>query len=294
MVVVKLNGGMGNQLFQYAAGRRLSILHRTPLKLDISWFESQRLRSYSLGPFRTIQAFASPKEIAAVKGDSKTGLAGPIFRWRQRCKPYYRRSVFSEVGGLGPYDPNTLRANSTVYLDGYWQSEKYFLEIQEIIRQEFAVSCEQDPENQKVAAHIMDVPSVSVHVRRGDYVSDPGTNNVHGTCSSEYYHRALRLLMEKVHAPHAFIFSDDARWVADNLQLACPTSMVSHNGADKAYEDLRLMSMCKHHIIANSSFSWWGAWLCANPRKIVIAPQRWLLDARYDTKDLIPSAWSKI
>src|SRR5262245_25991298 len=166
MVIVKLKCGLGNQLFQYAAGRRLSILHNTPLKLDIRWFESQRLRSYNLGAFRTIQTVATPREIAAVTGEGKAGLRGRTFWWRERCKPYYRRNVLSEAG-LG-YDANMLRTNPTVYLDGYWQSERYFLDIQEIIRQEFAVHCEQDTENQKVAANIMDVPSVSVHVRRGD------------------------------------------------------------------------------------------------------------------------------
>jgi hypothetical protein len=268
MIIVRLTGGLGNQLFQYAAARRLSIWHNTPLKLDIQ--RPRSMRSYALGPFRTIQSCVDSADMAL-----------------------HRTRVFGERI-LRPYDPNFLNTPPHVCLDGYWQSEKYFSGIESMIRQEFTIDREPEAKNREIAAQIAAAPSVSLHIRRGDYVSNPLYHSIHGTCTIEYYHRALRMLGENgCNALRAFIFSDEPHWVAKNLQVSCPATIVSHNGPEKAYDDLRLMSMCTHHIIANSTFSWWGAWLSTSPGKVVIAQRRWFR-VNYDTRDLIPSTWFTI
>ena len=293
MIIVRLIGGLGNQLFQYAAARRLSILHRTTLKLDITPFEYYKLHRYSLSPFRIQEVFATPEEIAEVKGTSKKRLAKRAFRWSQKLKPYYRRSIFSELH-FGAFDPNIMKTPKHVYLDGYWQSEKYFVDIQDVIRRGFTVKYEQDGQSREIAEQIASTQSVSIHIRRGDYVSNPQTSRVHSVCSLDYYKQCVSLIAEKITHPHIFVFSDDPRWVTDNLRFDYPTTFVTHNDATKNYEDLRLMSMCKHNIIANSSFSWWGAWLNANPNKIVLAPRRWFNDPSRDTRDLLPDGWIKV
>lgn len=293
MIIVRLYGGLGNQLFQYAAGRRLSILHGTVLKLDVSWFAKYALRRYSLGPFRIAAEFATPEDIASVTGADRRGLTRRLHRLRRHLKPYYRQARFSEPRS-GPFDPHFLKTPPNVYLDGYWQSEKYFQGIQDVIREEFSLIVNQDPKSRKVAERIAATESVSIHVRRGDYVSNPNTNRHHGTCEPEYYRRAIQLLMEKVAVPHAFIFSDEPDWAAENLALGCPATAVAHNGAERDYEDLRLMGLCKHHIIANSSFSWWGAWLANRSRKTVVAPHKWFSERDRDTTDLIPDDWIRL
>jgi len=293
MIIAKLIGGLGNQLFQYAAARRLSLLHRTTLKLDISHFDHYKLHAYALKHFSIQEKFARPEEIAELKGSMKKGLAKTVFDMSQKLKPYYRRSIFREPH-LRPFDLNILKTPRDVYLDGYWQSEKYFAPIQDVIRREFIVKYEPDPKTLEIAERIAKTESVSVHVRRGDYISIPEHNLVHGTCRLEYYDRCVSLIREKVTNPYFFVFSDDPRWVKGNLRFGYPTTFVTHNDSSKNYEDLRLMSRCKHNIIANSSFSWWGAWLNANPNKIVLAPSQWFNQFSADTRDLLPDSWIKV
>ncbi len=297
MVIVSLRGGLGNQMFQYALGRRLSILRRTPLKLDITGFERCGPRRYGLNVFYIQEAFATPEEIAAIKGTSQEGLVRLAFRIRRKLEreflPYYRRSTVSEPN-VKPFDPNIMKAPRNVYLQGYWQTEKYFAEIQDIIRREFTVKYEQDDRSRELAKEIAGTQSVSIHVRRGDYVTRLGGRGPHIILPIEYYRRAVAKLVEDVSNPHFFVFSDDIEWVRDNFKVEHPVTVVDHNGAEKDYEDLRLMSQCKHHIIANSTFSWWGAWLCANPGKIVMAPQMWFKDPTRDTGELVPAAWHRI
>ena len=296
MVIVRLLGGLGNQMFQYAAARNLSIRHRTTLKLDISGFESYRLREYSLHPFHVQEEFAMPEEVAQIKAPPRGRLSRFALRVRRRIigpVPYYRQPVFSEPV-LGPFDSNIMKTPRDVYLDGYWQSEKYFADIRDVIRREFTVRHEQDRQSQEIAAQITATQSVSIHVRRGDYVSNPHTSQVHGVCGLDYYRRCVDVVAETIPYPHFFVFSDEPRWVTENLRLDCPTTFVSHNDVSRGYEDLRLMSLCKHNILANSSFGWWAAWLNTNPNKLVIAPKQWFTDPSLDARDLLPDEWIKV
>lgn len=289
MVIVKLMGGLGNQMFQYAAARRIALVNNLPLKLDLSWYEHYQLRPYSLKYLNISEAIASPDDITRVKGGGS--ILGRITRHIERIKPYYRRSWVIER--QFNFDPNILQVFGPVYLEGYWQSEKYFKEIEHILRQEFTVKSRPDPLNEAIARNIQQTNSVSLHIRRGDYLSNPAIHQIYGVCSLEYYHTAIEKLVSTVEKPYIFIFSDDSCWAQENLKLAYPLTYVTHNGADKDYEDLRLMSLCQHNIIANSTFSWWAAWLNANPNKIVLAPRRWF-NVPIDTRDLFPDGWIKV
>jgi len=295
VVIVKLIGGLGNQMFQYAAGRSLSLYHGVPLKLDVSWFETQTLRRYGLHVFRIREDFASPEDIARVQGITRGRLPGLAWRMRHKILPsaHCREPYFKERQ-LFVFDPSIARTPRDVYLLGSWQTEKYFVDTQDIIRREFTVKYQQDHQSREIAENITATQSVSIHVRRGDYVSNPRTNRVHGTCSLDYYRRCVAWVAERITYPHFFIFSDDPSWASANLRLDYPTTFVPHNDVSRAYDDLRLMSVCKHDIIANSSFSWWGAWLNSNPHKMVLAPRKWFNEGSFDTRDLLPDDWIRV
>lgn len=288
MIIVRLIGGLGNQLFQYALVRRLSLLHDVPLKLDISQFETYKLRRYSLNAFNIIEDYATEGDIVRIK---EKGFAS-FRRLTEKLLPYYKRSYIHERSLH--FDPNILKSPKNLYLEGYWQSERYFKDIEDVIRREFTFKFKPDASNERTSEHINSVNAVSLHIRRADYVSDAAINQFHGTCTLAYYQQAVEIIVRKALSPHFFVFSDDILWAKENLILTYPTIFISHNNATKDFEDLRLMIQCKHHIIANSSFSWWGAWLSKNPDKIVIAPQKWFNDESINTKDLIPEGWIRI
>ncbi|WP_136513082.1 alpha-1,2-fucosyltransferase [Geomonas edaphica] len=292
MIIVKLMGGLGNQMFQYAAARRLSYVSRVPLKLDLGWFRSTSPgttpRQYALHPFNIVEAFASEKEVARfVPGPQ------PLWSLLARFLPpggrYLREKHYH-------FDPLMLAPRQSGYLDGYWQSERYFSDVRDIICTDFTVKERAQGMNRSLAELVGDpeLCSVSLHIRRGDYISSPSASLVHGSCSPEYYARAVETIASKTRHPHFFIFSDDPQWVIDNFPLEYPFTIVQHNDPDHGYEDLRLMTLCKHHIIANSSFSWWGAWLCLNSEKIVVAPKTWFAGASHDTGDVVPASWTRI
>jgi hypothetical protein len=136
--------------------------------------------------------------------------------------------------------------------------------------------------------------SVSLHIRRGDYVSNSVNREIYATCSMDYYHRCAIEMTRRVTDPHFFVFSDDIEWAKDNLDIKHAVTYVDHNSQEEAYKDLCLMSKCKHHIIANSTFSWWGAWLADNKDKIVFAPSRWYNDSKHGEQDLIPEDWHRV
>jgi hypothetical protein len=290
VVVVKLIGGLGNQLFQYALGRRISIKRNVPLKLDLSDFESYQLRQYGLHHLNIVEDIATPEDLARFERNAPKAPVNFISQFGAKLFPYYFRYITFVESGL-PFDPDVLKIRGNLYLDGYWQSEKYFKEIEGVIRREFTVKDRPDPLTEQIAQTISDTDSVCLHIRRGDYVSNSETNKIYGVCSLDYYDTAMRELMRTVMAPHYFVFSDDPQWVQDNLKPGHPTTFVTHNDTSKDYEDLRLMSLCKHFIIANSSFSWWGAWLGAHPKKLVFSPRAWFQTGGHDTRDLRPDSW---
>jgi hypothetical protein len=294
MIITQLIGGLGNQMFQYAAGRSLANHHNTALTLDTTRFSRIRSitpRPYCLSNFRIKETFASEKDLHCVKEPSShlknfyaeiyCALTGnPVISFKK--EPHFQ------------YDPDFFLIPNNVYLEGYWQSEKYFKSVENAIRSEFTLKEDPDPLNTLMAKKILESNAVSIHIRRGDYVTSPATFEEHGVCSLEYYHKAIDNIINKIPDPHFYIFSDDPQWVQQNLQIHYPHSYISHNLGSKDYLDLWLMSLCHHHIIANSSFSWWGAWLSTYPEKMVIAPKQWFNQSKNDTRDLIPDSWNKI
>lgn len=292
MVIVKLMGGLGNQLFQYAAARSLAHRHNTALKLDISCFDIRQAgdvqRKFELDNFCITAEKASKWELTTRSGIGATVLRKTLAGALQR---FYGYEGYCENGFR--FDDRMHSLPDNVYLQGYMQSERYFVDITGLIRREFTVKTPLTGNNLKFSEEIAGNDSVAVHVRRGDYVTSDHVKAVHGVCGLEYYLGAVEKLLHHVENPHFFVFSDDPEWAAGNLKFHHPTRYVCHNGG-VAHEDLRLMSLCRHHIIANSSFSWWGAWLSANPGKVVIAPLKWFNDKSFDTSDLIPESWIRI
>jgi hypothetical protein len=290
VILVKLMGGIGNQMFQYALGRQIADLYHVPLKLDVSSFQSDRLRSYNLGCFNIQEDFASAEEIAQFKAE--TAVKG-LSSLAQKLLPYYRRSMILERY-FYQYDPNIMKARKHVYLEGYWQNERYFKHIEPTIRAEFTIKSPPDALNADLAQRIQGSMAVGVHVRRGDYASNVVIREWHGLVPLDYYYAAAEQLAACVDKPHFFIFSDDPAWVQENLHFDYPTTYVTHNSAEKSDEDLRLMSLCKHHIIANSSFSWWAAWLCTYPDQKVFAPAKWIKNPALDASDVVLPSWHRL
>lgn len=177
------------------------------------------------------------------------------------------------------------------YLIGFWQSEKYFSNMEQILRKEFRFSKQPSGLNAEIADKICQNNAVFLHIRRGDYVSHPDVAKFNGTCDQAYYERALSIVADKVSEPILYVFSDEPEWVRQNMHFPFPSTIIDHNGPDDAHEDLRLMSLCRHAIIANSTFSWWGAWLIDSEDKVVVAPRKWFADPNIDTSDVIPDRW---
>jgi hypothetical protein len=296
MIVSELISGLGNQLFQYAAARALSLEKQTTLKLDRTWFdidlERQTPRQYGLAPFALMPSFVSETERSFfLHHDTGNLLNRALLKWNS-LQPYYRQRVYKE-----PHfhvDPNFFKASTTCYLIGYWQSEYYFGSYEKQIRTDFKFREKPSGKNAEWAQLIDSTNAISLHVRRGDMVANPEVVKTHGSCGIDYYRAAAAKIAEGVDNPEFFVFSDEPNWCKENLKLDHPTHYIDNNTGDAAYCDMQLMSLCRHHVIANSSFSWWGAWL--NPRvdKKVIAPNRWFADNSKDTRDLIPKAWLRM
>ena len=293
MVIVKISCGLGNQLFQYSVGRRLSLFNRTRLKLDISSYDNDSLRSYSLNHFNILAQIATPKEIAKYSGSRVYGRRDLILDNLERVGLFHRPVKFVEKDLS--FNPDIFKPARKIYLEGWWATEKYFSDIENVIRKDLTLKNPLGKESLKLLSEIENTQSVSVHLRRGDKANDPATTYSFGTCSINYYKKAIQLILERTSPLHLFVFSDDLQWAHENLKLGLPTTYVGHNrdnGQD--FEDLVLMSHCKYHVIANSTFSWWGAWLCNFQDKLVIAPKKWFNNLNYDTKDIIPSRWHKL
>jgi len=290
MIIVQLLGGLGNQMFQYAIARSLSNLRGIDFRIDISAFDKYKLHKYSLHNFNISEKIANENELELFNASILKKLYKNLFEW---CKPYYKKYIIIEKYDF-KYDKNIFKIPENSYLRGYWQNENYFINIKRIIYDEFTIKNPLEGKNLEYSEIIRKENSVSMHFRRGDYVEDKTTNSVHGTCSIDYYKKSVQLMANKLSNPHFFVFSDDIEWVKKNFIINYPVYYIDHNDANKNYEDLRLMSLCKNNVIANSSFSWWGAWLNQTENKIVISPSRWLNDPRKSSTKHIPQNWIKI
>ncbi len=281
-------GGLGNQLFQYATGKTLAIQHNTTLKLDLSFLNKDSdlhtKRNFELDVFKIDYELCSIGEV-----DFFTNR--PVL---QKYLPFLFSAKHVANEKSFEFDAAVFSFPKNTYLNGFWQSERYFAGSRRILLDELVVN---RPESEKVRAMknlILNSNSVSLHVRRGDYISNPISSQFHGNLQLDYYHKAIDYLNNIYNDLKFFVFSDDIAWVKLNLKPANDCEYIDFNtGKDSAF-DLQLMSLCKHNIIANSSFSWWGAWLNQNRHKIVISPEHWFADKSINTKDLIPKDWIKL
>lgn len=278
MIVVRLQGGLGNQMFQYAYGRELTARgHR--VMYDISSYETDSLRGYALNVWR-IDAAIAPSSLGERLPQRYGGrgwrgwIAGapPLRHVRERPMGFRLRF-------LAPPD-NT-------YLDGYWQSERFFPSIRDELLQAFQPAAPVSGASRTLADRLEHTNAVAIHVRRGDYLS-LGFMQV---CDTDYYRHAVDDLLARYEGVEAFVFSDDPAWCQANLRFACPTHHVTHTTEQTAHEDLWLISRCRWHVIANSSFSWWGAWLKQDPTGEVYAPPVWSHDPKINSPDIVADRW---
>jgi len=287
MIYLHLSGGLGNQLFQYAFGRALADRTAEGLVLDATWYRRRQrnaaFRSYELSHY-------------PIRGNRAAGLAAMLCRLQMsratRLFPALAPFAWLREPRIYRYSAPVKPAGD-VYALGNWQSYRYFEHMRKVLSVELTPQTALSPASLAMAAVIRATNAVSLHVRRGDYVSIRATNNVHGACGARYYDRAISHVLERVAAPHFFVFSDDPAWVEANIQIPAPCTLVQHNGTDAAFQDLQLMTLCRHHVTANSSFSWWGAWLrSAYPDGIVVCPAQWLVGVSTTGLDIAPHDWS--
>ena len=294
---MQLKGGLGNQMFQYAAGRALACRHGARLGLDLSWFGDMTgatPREYSLGSFPLYQDL-SISNVAVGGVEPKRGWQGLISRRRPDPGTPFRLAVINETEARNEAAFEALP--EYVLLSGYWQSELYFRAIVEILVQEFTFPQLPSGQTENLRHRIGQATNpVAVHVRRGDYFSSERTRSVHGgCCTPAYYRKALGLLNSRIVQPHLFVFSDDPSWVRANFDFCgSPGEVVDlSTQTDAPHHDMQLMALCRHHVIANSSFSWWGAWL-SRSNGIICAPARWFADAPDDEPERCPADWIRI
>lgn len=295
MIIVKLMGGLGNQMFQYATAKRLAFINNVELKFDISGYESMNKndtpRQYELNLLSIKNSIATKDDLKKVKPADrvrridkrvvhKLGHGSAIY-------PYGERS--------SAFDPRVLKLKKNTYLVGWWQNEKYFVDIKNQLVKDFKPKIKAEGNNARWLKLARSSDSIAVHVRRGDYISNKHANVHHGLATVDYYNAAATYMKIYIKNPHFFVFSDDIAWCKKNLKFGDKVTFVEGNNGAKAYEDLRIMSTCKHNIIANSSFSWWGAWLNTNDDKIVIAPRTWFQDEKANREtDVVPDSWIRM
>jgi hypothetical protein len=287
MIIVRMKGGLGNQMFQYAAGRAAALKTGLPLVLDKRHYNRSREHGYGLDRFRLAD---TPMDAAKLPpAPREQPVAHALWRLLKR-QPQLQREA-----GVA-FDPAIAAISGPAWIEGYFQSERYFADHADTIRAELTLAAPPDQENARWLAGIEAEPhAVSLHVRRGDYVRNAQFAARHGTCTPDYYARALAHIADKTGTePVVYAFSDDPDWVRDNLHLPAEIRIPGHNDAARNTEDLRLMSACRHHIVANSSFSWWGAWLNPRADKIVAAPARWFADPDYHNPDIWAEGWTRI
>jgi hypothetical protein len=268
-------------MFQYAAGKHLAMLRHTQLQLDISWYDRAKQddgvnkRRYELEPYALTAT-----------------LYRPTFANKLLLKAF-GHGIYSDDDQPYVFHEEVLELPNFTRLFGFFQNERYFAPIRDTIMQEFSLTTDPDQANQQLLDQINanDQP-VSVHVRRGDYVTSAAHAAHHGSTTLDYYKKASQTITKTVPKPTFYVFSDDPAWCKQHLKLDGQTIYVDN--ANPGSEDMRLMRACHHNIIANSSFSWWGAWLNTNPKKVVVGPKQWLNSSSMDTSSALPADWIRL
>jgi Glycosyl transferase family 11 len=296
-VVVRLSHGLGNQLFQYALGRKLAIERKAQLFLDASWYTVENCprpdRPLALSEF-------NPSGEITFDGRWKSAWLAPTvagkLQWmiERHLPPSWRKFVEEDVDRMKSrgqaFDRRIFRARAGAYFCGYWVSPLYFEGVEDQLRKELVLRQQPDGRYPDYLARIRESESVAVHVRRGDIRNYPAF----GVLDAAYYGPAVAAIRKKTGAPRFFVFSDtvsEARQVMDGIAECEYVEL----GADASpAHDLSLMAACRHFIIANSTFSWWGAWLSQHPDKVVLVPDKWLPGISRAVDDIYLPAWESI
>jgi len=294
MIIMQLKGGLGNQLFQYSLGRCLSIKKHTPLFLDISFFHDKTHEDHLL-PHSKFMLNELDLDYTICNDHDSDRLVKKsrkaFSRFKRKIDPY-NTCLFIEKG-IG-FDPKVFNLPKNVFVTGWFQSEKNFFPVRDLIRKEIRFKKIEDRANELMASKINSVNSVSIHIRRTDYFKNDESESYFGILGLNYYKKCVDIMRDKVFDPHFFIFSDDIDWVRKKFKISENITIVDINVNAHPAQDMRLMSLCKHNIIANSSFSWWAAYLNCNPDKIVLAPSLWFGTDPKSIKDIVPDSWIKI
>ena len=292
MIIVQLQGGMGNQMFQYALGRALSLKNDAPLYFDLNFLLDRAphpkwqkfvFRNYDLDIFNIKADIASKKDIPFLYRSFFSG----------RLKVYEDTFKMKFFPGTGVeksfnFNPKVLSLGSDAYVMGFWQSFKYFQEIEDVIRKDFTFKHPMSEKSKQLLNEISSCESLCINVRRADFVD----SSHHGTMGNEYYALAISIILKSRKIDKIYVFSDDIAWCEANLKFQFPTMFVGKDYAGNKYgEYLALMTACKNFVIPNSTFGWWAAWLCTNNEKVVVYPKKWFADSDADTSDLIPANW---
>lgn len=295
MIVIELTGGLGNQMFQYAFACVLASTNNTTLKIDNDFFNktekcsSHTPRNFELNIFSNSYVIATAKDIKLFDNLSLLNHFKKKFGFNY--PKIYRENFFN-------FQPHLLKIKSSAFVKGYFQSYKYFEGFEKKIRNVFCLSENQlDDLNKRIFLEIKSTNTIAIHIRRGDYVTDSVIQQIHGNCGIEYYTNAINLVASRTKNSTIVFFSDDIEWVKIQFKdFSFPKVFIGHNFGDESWKDLFLMKSCNHNIIANSSFSWWAAWLNDNPSKIIIAPKKWFAISEEDrnTNDLIPPQWIRL
>jgi hypothetical protein len=286
MIIVRITGGLGNQMFQYAYAKSLE-QKGYEVKIDTSAFETYKLHGgYQLDKYDIDLEISTKQENKKYYSNS---LLSKVLRRMgvETSKAIREKSLL--------FDENFLNIEDNNYIEGYFQSEKYFENMRDVLLKQFTIKEELLKYTKEIEKKIQNsLNSCSLHIRRGDFVNSDNIN-IHGSCDLEYYKRAIDHLEEKIDSIGYFVFSDDISWCKENLNLS-NAIFVDSKEKRIPHEDMYLMSLCSHNIIANSSFSWWGAWLNQNEEKIVIAPKRWFADdeMQKQSKDIVCESWTRI
>lgn len=281
-ITVHISGGLGNQMFQYAAGRALSAVHKTDLELDISSF---------LGDKNNREFMLDNYSIKARVLHTPHPLVHKVTSYmKSRLNISGSKRVYGEINNK--FDRNVLKLPDNTYLLGHWQSEKYFRKFRDMIIAELTYRGNVSDYTKEMSDLLQRDQSVSLHIRRGDYVSDQKAARVLGVLPLSYYADAVALLHKQFKDLSVAVFTDDSAWVHKNVRIRAKS--VHYVATGSACEDLELMKACRNHIIANSSYSWWGAWLNTYKKKTVIAPKKWFADPSFSAEDIVPQGWIRL
>lgn len=281
MVVAKIVGGLGNQMFIYAAARSLSHKLDCDLGLDISSYTKSDFRNYELN-----SVFGINKHLKQNLLTSNLSKIISRFRGHKSIKIVNQKNFF---------DIKQIQKNQDLLVDDYFQNDMYFKPISKQIKNEFTFVRSLDARNHELSQRLKTSNSLSIHIRRTDYVTNPKAVQLLGTLDLDYYKKAIKYIGSKVNNLSFFVFSDDIDWCKKNLKLgSANVEYINHNTGLNSYVDMHLMSLCQHNIIANSSFSWWGAWLNQNKGKIVVAPQKWYRDPNTNKNNPAADSWVKL